>query len=291
VIWLIGDKGMLGSEVAQRLDETRLSWVGSDRDIDITDIRALRAFSEGKSIDWIVNCAAYTAVDKAEDEPVLCAALNCEGPAHIGALASEIGAAVMHISTDYVFDGTGNRPYREDDPVSPLGVYGATKAQGETALREACARSCILRTAWLYGQHGKNFVSTILRLMEERSEISVVADQRGTPTNAADLANALVTILKSKNIVYGTYHYANSGETTWYEFACAIHDAGRRAGILERDCNIRPLTTEQYPAKVRRPAYSTLSKDKIRRVFGIVPPPWRESLERYIIEMQRVLNT
>ena len=282
MIWLIGDKGMLGSEVAQRLHEKRLSWIGSDRDVDITDIRALEAFSAGKDIAWIVNCAAYTAVDKAEDEPELCGALNCEGPRHIGALASKIGAAVVHISTDYVFDGSGKRPYREDDPVSPAGVYGETKAKGEAVLRETCARSYILRTAWLYGKRGKNFVSTMLHRMGEKPEISVVADQRGTPTNAIDLANALVTIIESEEAVYGTYHYTNSGETTWHEFACAIHDEARRAEILGRDCTIRPLSTEQYPTRARRPAYSVLCKAKIERVFGIVPPPWRESLDRFI---------
>jgi dTDP-4-dehydrorhamnose reductase len=284
LIWLIGDKGMLGSEVSRHLDRERLSWIGSDRDVDISDIGALKGFAAGKSIAWIVNCAAYTAVDKAEDVPELCAAVNCEGPAHIGTLASEIGAGVVHISTDYVFDGSGNRPYQEDDPISPLGVYGETKAGGEAALREACARSYILRTAWLYGTYGPNFVSTMLRLMREKTEIGVVADQRGTPTNAADLAGALVAIMESEKTAYGTYHYTNSGETTWYEFACAIRDEARRAGILDHDCVIRPLTSAQYPTRARRPAYSVLCTDGIERVFGIVPPPWRESLETFIQE-------
>ncbi len=187
MIWLIGNKGMLGSEVADLLSERGLPFFGTDREPDITDAAAMGAFAAGKDIDWIVNCAAYTAVDKAEDEPDLCQRLNSDGPANLGALASGICASVIHISTDYVFDGSGNRPYTEDDPISPLGVYGKTKAEGEIALRDACARSYILRTAWLYGMHGTSFVSTMLRLMREKTEIGVVADRQGTPTYARDL--------------------------------------------------------------------------------------------------------
>ena len=288
MIWLIGNKGMLGSEVAGLLGKKTFPWVGTDRELDITDPAAMAAFAVGKDIDWIVNCAAYTAVDKAEDENDLCARLNRDGPANIGALASEIGSAVIHISTDYVFDGSGSRPYTEDVPISPLGVYGKTKAAGECALREACPRSYILRTAWLYGRHGNNFVSTMLRLMRERTEIGVVADQRGTPTYAPDLAEAIVRILESGRTDYGIYHYTNSGESTWYDFARAIHDEARGNGILQRNCAIKPLTTDQYPTKARRPAYSVLSKDRIERVFGIVPPPWRESLGKYIAEVAAV---
>lgn len=285
MIWLIGNKGMLGSELAQALDEKGLPWIGSDREVDITDPAALEAFAAGKSIGWIVNCAAYTAVDKGEDEMELCSRLNRDGPAAIGALASKIGATVMHLSTDYVFDGTAERPYSEDDPIMPLGVYGKTKAQGEGALRSVCPRSYIVRTAWLYGRYGNNFVSTMLRLMGEKTDIGVVADQYGSPTYARDLALALIAIIESGKEAYGTYHYTNAGQTNWYDFAQAIHAQARRIGLLSRDCSLRPLTTDQYPTKARRPAYSVLSKAKIERVFGIVPPEWEESLGKYIKEI------
>ncbi len=282
MIWLIGNKGTLGSEVADLLSERGLPFFGTDREPDITDAAAIRAFAVGKDIDWIVNCAAYTAVDQAEDEQDLCRRLNSHGPANLGALASGIGASVIHISTDYVFDGSGNRPYTEDDPISPLGVYGKTKAEGEVALRDSCARSYILRTAWLYGMRGKSFVSTMLRLMREKTEIGVVADRQGTPTYARDLAQAILKIMDSGRIAYGAYHYTNAGRTTWYEFARAIHDEARRRGLLERDCEIRPLTADRYPTRARRPSYSVLSTAKIERVFGIVPPPWRQSLVEFI---------
>jgi dTDP-4-dehydrorhamnose reductase len=285
MIWLIGVRGMLGSAVA-RILEGRHTWIGSDREVDITNLHALRAFSASRNLRWIVNCAAYTAVDKAEDEPDVCASINHRGPANIGTLATEMGASVIHISTDYVFDGSGTRPYREGDPVSPLGVYGETKAKGEEALRAACARSYIVRTAWLYGERGNNFVSTMLRLMREKSEIGVVADQRGTPTNAADLADAIVRIIEFHKPGYGTYHFTDSGETTWYEFAAAIYSFARRAGLLDHDCTIHPLTTSQYPTKAKRPAFSVLSREKIERVFGIAAPFWRDSLEEFLAPRQ-----
>jgi len=283
MIWLIGNKGMLGSEVAERLEREGLSWVGTDREVDITDPVALADFAAGKDITWIVNCAAYTAVDKAEDESGLAARLNRNGPANIGELATRSGARVIHISTDYVFDGLGTRPYREDDPVNPAGVYGRTKAEGETVLLAACPRSFILRTAWLYGRRGQNFVRTMLRLMKEKSEIGVVADQRGTPTNACDLADAVAAVLRSGSDSYGIYHFTDEGETSWYEFAREIQRLGRETGLLDHDCAVKALRTDQYPTAAHRPAYSVLSKEKIKQVFGLEIPDWRESLERFII--------
>jgi len=283
MVWLIGNKGMLGSEVAERLEREGLSWVGTDREVDITDPVALADFAAGKDITWIVNCAAYTAVDKAEDESGLAARLNRNGPANIGELATRSGARVIHISTDYVFDGLGTRPYREDDPVNPAGVYGRTKAEGETALLAACPRSFILRTAWLYGRRGQNFVRTMLRLMKEKSEIGVVADQRGTPTNACDLADAVAAVLRSGSDSYGIYHFTDEGETSWYEFAREIQRLGRETGLLDHDCAVKALRTDQYPTAAHRPAYSVLSKEKIKKTFGLEIPDWRESLERFII--------
>jgi dTDP-glucose 4,6-dehydratase len=281
-VWIIGNRGMLGQEVSQALEKLGIPAVGSDQEVSILDLEALRGFARERLIPqspgprpladslscpplnkvkpsdggerhslspaphiWIVNCAAYTAVDKAEDEPDRCFALNAEGPRNIGRMAEELGAGLIHISTDYVFDGKGIRdasgnlrPYREEDPVAPIGVYARSKAEGETAVLNTCSRAVVLRTAWLYGRFGNNFVFTMLRLMKERDAVRVVADQRGTPTWAADLAQAILTVLRAPTQTYGIYHFTNGGECTWYEFACEIHRLGRSLGLLPMDRSI-----------------------------------------------------
>ncbi len=283
MVWLIGNNGMLGAELSSGLTASGIEFLGTDRDVDILDPKALELFAAGKRIDWIVNCAAYTAVDKAEDEPGLCLALNADGPENIAKAASAIGAKLLHISTDYVFDGARSKPYLEDDPVSPVGVYATSKAGGEACVRERCPEHVIVRTAWLYGRHGPNFVYTMLRLMAAKERIGVVADQFGTPTYAADLAGAIVSILREPRTEYGIFHFTDLGETNWHLFALAIQKLGREAGILDRDCAIDALTTAQYPTKARRPAYSVLSKEKIIAAYGLDIPTWEESLSKFIM--------
>jgi len=285
--WIVGAKGMLGTELSFLFQREGVAFVGSDREVDILDPAALEAFAAGKGIEGIVNCAAFTAVDRAEDEPDACRELNVEGPRNLAAIADALGACIVHLSTDYVFDGRGTRPYREDDPVGPTGVYGRSKAEGERAVLAACPRSIILRSAWLYGEHGPNFVRTMLRLMSERESIGVVADQRGSPTWAADLARAILTILRSSEKRFGIYHYTDAGQTTWFDFAREIHSLGRARGLLPRDCEIRPLETEQYPTKARRPAYSVLSKEKILHDYGVDLPDWKDSLAAFMDALVR----
>ena len=304
MIWLIGNKGMLGTELAALFESRSMACVGTDRDVDITDPAALDAFAatqaaSGAPIDWIVNCAAYTAVDKAEDDTALCRALNADGPANIAACAKKIGARLVHISTDYVFHGDGTRPYREDDPTDPTGVYGLTKRDGEIAALAANDATYIIRTAWLYGRHGNNFVYTMLRLMKERDTVTVVNDQRGTPTWAWNLADIVATLISKVGparasavqrpaladapaVPYGIYHYTNGGNITWYDFACEIYRQGRATGLLEKDCVVSPCTSEQFPAKVKRPAYSVLDKTKIAAALGVAIPEWQESLARFM---------
>ena len=207
------------------------------------------------------------------------------GPRIWPVLARELGARILHISTDYVFDGSGSVPRPEDDPVSPMGVYGRTKAEGEARVRAACPEHVIVRTAWLYGKHGPNFVYTMLKAMGAKERIGVVTDQRGTPTYAVDLAAAIVTILRSSRTEFGTFHYTDSGETSWFDFAVAIQKLGRESGILERDCAIDALTTAQYPTKARRPAYSVLSKEKIKAAYRLEIPAWEDSLAAFIKEI------
>lgn len=284
MIWIIGRDGMLGKELAETLASAGTAFIGSDREVSVLDPRALERFSSGRRILWIVNCAAYTAVDKAEDEPEACEALNVAGPENLARLAKAMGARLLHISTDYVFDGSGDRPYREEDALSPLGAYGRSKAAGESCARAIAPETIVLRTAWLYGRHGSNFVATMLRLMRERETVRVVADQRGSPTWARDLANAILTIMTSDDSPPGVYHFTDAGEVSWFEFAAEIERSGREMGLLLRSCSVEPIPTSEYPTKARRPAYSVLSKEKITRVFGITPPDWRESLRNHLAE-------
>lgn len=287
MIWVVGSNGMLGSEVLRELSHTDLPYIGSDREVDILSLNAIASFAERNLISTIVNCAAYTAVDKAEDEPELSARLNIDGPANLAQLAKTIRAKLIHISTDYVFSGNASMPYHEDDPIDPQGVYGRTKAEGEKAIISVNPDAIILRTAWLYGEFGSNFVFTMLKLMRKKDEIGVVADQRGSPTWAQDLSRAIKIIIEGPIDKSGIYHFTNAGDITWYDFAVAIQEYGRKSGILEKECRIVPLTTIQYPTKARRPAYSVLSKDKVTADFKVSISPWEESLREFIEEISR----
>jgi dTDP-4-dehydrorhamnose reductase len=293
-IWLIGDKGMLGTELSLCFKARGLACVGTDREVDITDPAAVEAFAakQDGGIAVIVNCAAYTAVDKAEDDVDFCRRLNAEGPANIARTAKKTGARLIHISTDYVFDGmgirdgNGLRPYREDDGTNPIGVYGLTKRDGEEAVMTHNPASWIVRTAWLYGRHGNNFVHTMLKLMNERDAVSVVDDQRGSPTWAYDLSAVVADIISAwqsgREMPYGIYHYTNEGNITWFDFAREIYGQARQLGLLSGECSVRPCTSAEFPAKVKRPAYSVLDKTKIRAALGIDIPAWDESLVKYL---------
>ncbi|HNX57711.1 MAG TPA: dTDP-4-dehydrorhamnose reductase [Spirochaetota bacterium] len=281
MIWIIGNNGMLGKELSALCDSAGIPYVGSDRECDITDVEALRSFAAGKDVKWIVNCSAYTAVDKAEDEETLAYAINAAGAVNIAIVASETGAKMIHISTDYVFGGDGSRPYKEDDPVNPTGAYGRTKYAGEEFVRKHCSSHIIIRTAWLYGRHGKNFVETMLRLFREKGFAGVVCDQRGTPTWAYDLASAIVFFIRHDFSGYGTYHFTDDGETNWYEFACEIRRIAVEKGIIKDDVRVNSLTTEQFPTRAVRPKYSVLDKTKIKSA-GVEVPEWKKSLTRYM---------
>ena len=293
MIWLIGNGGMLGKELAAMLASCGMQFIGTDREVDITDPESIDSFVKEKTksctIDWIVNCAAYTAVDKAEDDVALCARINAEGPSNVARVASKIGARMIHISTDYVFDGTGKKPYTEEDGTNPIGVYGRTKRDGELASLAACHELYIVRTSWLYGIHGNNFVKTMLRLMNERDSVSVVNDQRGSPTWAHDLCEAIAALISNgpNEIPFGVYHFSNRGNITWYDFAQEIYRTGRAKGLITRECAVSPCTSDQYPSRVTRPAYSVLDKSKIESALGISIPQWDVSLTRYL-ELTRI---
>jgi len=332
MLWLIGNKGMLGSEVAAVLTRKAIPFVGTDLDVDITSLPAVRAFLQTHRPGWIINCAAYTAVDQAEDDEERAFAINATGPENLARAAVEQDAAdpaprpaaadphaagpgapstatepaaaaatprpqsaatappptrLIHISTDYVFPGDAAAPIPEDASPAPVGAYGRTKAAGEAKIAAANSNHFIVRTAWLYGPAGKNFVATMLSLMASRDELGVVADQRGTPTYAADLAEALVAFVTRDCRAYGSYHYTNSGETTWHGFASAIQEEALARGMLERSIPVRAVTSAEYPTKAARPAYSVLAKDRIANELGITIPDWRDGLRRYLDRVKR----
>lgn len=248
-------------------------------ELDITDQNAVEKFIADNEIDGVVNCAAYTAVDKAEDNKDLCRLLNATAPAYLAAAIEKRGGWMIQVSTDYVFDGTQHTPYTESDPTCPNSVYGSTKLEGEQQVAALCQRAMIIRTAWLYSTFGNNFVKTMIRLGKEKPELGVIFDQVGTPTYARDLAVAIFAAINS-GVVPGVYHFSNEGVISWYDFTKAIH---RIAGI--DTCRVRPLHTSEYPTPAKRPHYSVLDKTKIKQTYGIEIPYWEESLAECISKL------
>ena len=277
-ILITGCNGQLGNEMQQlQAQHTQHTFYNTDvNELDITDRQAVERFVAENQIDGIVNCAAYTAVDKAEEQPELCAKLNTEAPAYLAAAVEKRGGWMIQISTDYVFNGTNHTPYTETDTPCPDSVYGATKLAGELEVQKGCSRTMVIRTAWLYSTFGANFVKTMLRLGSERQQLGVIFDQIGTPTYARDLAEVIFTAIE-KGVKPGVYHFSNEGVTSWYDFAKAIH---RLAGI--NTCKVSPLHTSEYPTPARRPHYSVLDKTKIKQTYGIEIPYWEESLEQCV---------
>lgn len=285
-VLVTGGNGQLGSELkraSENHDHTLHFYFTDVAELDITNLLAVEDFIEKNQIKYIINCAAYTAVDKAEDDVELCYKINRDAVRNLGLAANKYGAKVIHVSTDYVFDGTKTTPYVETDSVCPDSVYGKSKVEGEAALLEVCPNSVIVRTAWLYSIFGNNFVKTMIKLGKERDALNVVADQTGTPTNAADLAKAILKIIDfsiANQFEPGIYHYSNQGVTTWYDFTVLIH---KLAGITT--CKVTPITTDQYPTRARRPQYSVLDKTKIKSTFGLDVPNWEDSLRICISEL------
>lgn len=282
-VLVTGANGQLGNEIrrASAMHPDNYKYFFTDVDaLDITNLGSVDDFVKQNNINYIINCAAYTAVDKAEDDAELCYKINRDAVINLGIAATNNGAKVIHISTDYVFDGTKTTPYIESDALNPQSVYGKSKQEAEGQLLTACPDSVIIRTAWLYSIFGNNFVKTMLRLGAERDALSVVADQTGTPTNANDLAKVIVRIIEASEFKPGIYHYSNEGVTTWYDFTVAIL---KQASITS--CKVSPITTDQYPTKASRPQYSVLDKTKIKDVFHLSIPQWEDSLKSCIQEL------
>lgn len=281
-ILVTGSNGQLGRELRRALESTMpgVTTFTDVEELDICDAKAVADFIAAGEFTHIINCAAFTSVDKAETEQSLCYAINADAVRNIAAAASNTGAKVLHISTDYVFDGKSHRPYKESDKVCPVSAYGTSKRKGEMMLLAMCPDAVIIRTAWLYSPHGHNFVKTMLRLGREQKEIRVVADQIGTPTSATDLADAIVTILTSRQWRPGIYHYTNEGACSWYDFTKVIHHF---AGIT--DCTVTPITTADYPTAATRPFYSVLDKNLIKNTYNLKIPFWIDSLKPVIAQL------
>lgn len=280
-ILITGCNGQLGNEL-QLLEPSHPNHIFYNTDVaelDITNQQAIETFIDTNHIEGIVNCAAYTAVDKAEDNEELCTLLNAEAPAYLAAAIGRRKGWMIQISTDYVFDGTQHTPYTEEADTCPNSVYGKTKLVGEFNVQKFCPQSMIIRTAWLYSSFGNNFVKTMIRLGKEKPELGVIFDQIGTPTYARDLAVAIFTAIE-KGIVPGIYHFSNEGVISWYDFTKAIH---RIAGITS--CHVRPLHTSEYPTPAKRPHYSVLDKSKIKNIYGIEIPYWETSLQACISKL------
>ncbi len=277
-ILITGANGQLGNEMRLLSSENnQYNYFFTDvQELDICDEQAIQKFVTENQIDVIVNCAAYTAVDKAEDNADLCRKLNAVAPGYLAKAAESRGAAMIQVSTDYVFNGTNHIPYTEEEPTCPASVYGNTKLEGEQNVMSNCSKAIVIRTAWLYSTFGNNFVKTMIRLGKERESLGVVFDQIGTPTYARDLAKAIYAAI-NKGIVPGIYHFSNEGVCSWYDFTLAIH---RIAGIST--CKVSPLHTADYPAKAARPHYSVLDKTKIKKTFDIEIPHWEVSLQECI---------
>lgn len=282
-VLVTGSNGQVGYCLVQQLRQQNADFLALDRDqLDITQRQAVWQTVSDYRPDVIINAAAYTAVDKAESEAEQAFAINRDGAAYLAEAAQQIGAAMLHISTDYVFDGQATQPYTETDATAPQGVYGQSKLAGEQAVLAACSRSIILRTAWVFGEHGHNFVKTMLRLGRERDSLGIVSDQHGAPTYAGDIAAALLHIAhhitQGKPTEYGIYHFSGKPYVSWYQFAEAIFQQAQQQGILANTPQLLAIATPDYPTPAKRPANSCLQLDKIQQAFGISPSDWQQAL-------------
>ena len=278
-VLVTGVKGQLGYDVVNECKKQGIDPVGVDiEEMDITDEAAVRKVITESNVEAVIHCAAYTAVDAAEDNVDLCRKVNAGGTENIAKVCKELNLKMMYISTDYVFDGQGERPWQPDDERHPLNVYGQTKCEGEYAVEKYLDKYFIVRITWVFGVNGKNFIKTMLRLGKERGAVSVVNDQIGSPTYTFDLAVLLVDMIQTEK--YGRYHATNEGLCSWYEFACEIF---QQAGM---DVKVTPVSSDQFPAKAKRPSNSRMSKDKLEENGFNRLPTWQDALSRYLKEIQ-----
>ena len=284
-ILVTGANGQLGWELQRaKPNDCELTALSRDQ-LDITDLEQVTRSINSIKPDWVINAAAYTAVDKAESDSAGAYAINAEGAANLATAAQAINSCLLHISTDFIFDGKNNRPYLPEDVPNPLGIYGASKLAGEQKVREILGgETLIIRTAWVYSAHGNNFVKTMLRLMAERDTLGVIEDQVGTPSWAAEIARAVY--LSIENNLRGVYHWTDTGAASWYDFSVAIYELGKEAGLINNSVTINPIPTEAYPTPAERPPYSILNKDSLRKAINYTGKHRRDSLSQMIMEIK-----
>lgn len=286
-ILITGCNGQLGNEIRDIADKTPFSFTYTDvAELDITDINAIDSLFAATPFDYVVNCAAYTNVNKAESEEDIAYKINAVAPENLAKICAKYNSTFIHVSTDYVFDGNACQPYSESDSVCPQSAYGRTKLAGENLALKACQNTIILRTSWLYSEYGNNFVKTMMRLGTEKDELSVVFDQVGTPTYAGDLAQTILSIIKKiengdKETVPGIYHFSNEGVCSWYDFTKEIHS------LANITCNVKPIESKDFPSPAKRPFYSVLNKQKIKETYSIDVPYWKDSLALCIKNLQK----
>ena len=286
-ILITGAGGQVGRSLIATAPASAQFVAASHNDLDIADGRAVDEYVRSQSPDVIINAAAHTAVDRAESEPELARGINSDGPRHLATAARQTGARLIHISTDFVFDGTASKPYRPDTATNPLSVYGATKLAGERAVLDTLPESSVVvRTAWVYAAAGNNFVRTMLRVMNANGSVRVVSDQVGTPTAARGLAETLWGIVANPEIK-GIHHWTDAGVASWYDFAVAIAEEGAQLGLVSDRVTVTPIATSDYPTPARRPSYSVLDKTSLAS-FGLVPVHWRKRLRGVLGEMKIV---
>ena len=289
-ILITGAQGQVGTELVTIANQHGFGVIAAGRaELDISQPKSIGKFIESQSPNIVINAASYTAVDKAEEEQEIAYAINRDGAANLAMVCKEHNIPLLHISTDYVFDGTKKDAYSESDNTSPLGIYGTSKWQGEEGIREKCPQHIILRVAWVFGAQGNNFVKTMLRLGKERDELNVVADQFGGPSPAKYIAETLIALAekykKDKTLEWGTYHYCGTEKTTWCEFAKEIFKQAKEQGLIEKEIKVNAITTEEYPTSAKRPANSMLDCSKIKKTFGIEMPSWKTALNQVLAEL------
>lgn len=284
-ILVTGANGQLGWELQRaKPGDCELTALSRDQ-LDITDLERVKNTINSIKPDWIINAAAYTAVDKAESDAIGAHAINVEGAANLAAAAKAANARLLHVSTDFIFDGKNNRPYLPEEKPNPLGVYGVSKLEGEQKVREILGDdTLIIRTAWVYSAHGNNFVKTMLRLMAERDTLGVVEDQIGTPSWAAEIAKVLY--LAVENNLQGVYHWTDTGAASWYDFSIAIYELGKEIGLLKNTVSINPIPSEDYPTPAVRPPYSVLNKNSLRAAIGYTGQHWHDALRQMLMELK-----
>lgn len=290
-ILITGAQGQVGKELVSIANQRGFDVIAAGQtELDITQLKNIKSYFEVHQPDLVINAAAYTAVNKAEEEQDITYAINRDGTANLAAVSKEKNIPLLHISTDYVFDGTKSEAYSENDAVSPLGVYGISKWQGEETIRQTLPEHIILRVAWVFGAQGNNFVKTMLRLAKDRDELSVVADQFGRPSPAKDIAKTLIILAeqyqKEKTLEWGTYHYCGDEKVSWCGFAKEILKQAKEQGLIEKDIKVNAITTAEYQDPTKRPANSVLDCEKIKNTFGIEMPSWKESLNQVLTELK-----